>query len=396
MKILILSANTGEGHNSCGKALMQAMRERGMEVEMKDTLSISKPNSKSHNSQIVSKAYVKSTRGFNIFSKVYALAQWVSRHLNKHRHSPIYWANKLYWRRLWHYIEDNHFDAVVSVHLFSAEKLTAVKREGKLNVPTYFVMTDYTLHAFLNDTELDYYIIPHKDLIPLYVSEGFRKESLMPFGIPVDVARFATRMDRLEARRQVAGTFGFAMTEKDESPEESKWYLMMSGSMGFGNMSVLLKEFLAHMRPDSRVICVCGRNRNNLKVIQRDFGDNPRVCPVGFTDRIALLMDACDVVLTKPGGITTTEAFVKNIPLVHTAPIPGIESENAAFCHERNMSFYSPDLKEQAAAAIRLANDPQYREAMLASQRANSRRYACEQIISLIEQNQTARHPANK
>ena len=383
MKILILSANTGEGHNSSGHALLKALQAQGIEAEMKDTLSISKPHSA--NSQAVSKAYVNSTKGFNWFSKIYALAQWVSSHLNRHKHSPIYWVNKAYWRRLWHYIDDGHFDAVIAVHLFAAEKLTALKREGKLHVPTFFVMTDYTLHAFLNDTELDYYIIPHKDLIPLYVREGFREESLVPLGIPVDEEKFTSRQPMADARKEVAEALGFTLTAQDSPESNSRWYLVMSGSMGFGNMSVLLKEFTRHMRPNSRVISVCGRNEENLRRIQKDFADDPRICPVGYTDKIALLMDACDVVMSKPGGITTTETFIKNIPLVHTAPIPGIESENAEFCHARNMSFYSEKLEEQADAAIRLANDMEYREAMRESQRRNTRPDTCRQIIKLVK-----------
>ncbi len=385
MKILILSANTGEGHNSCGKALLNAMVAHGIEAEMKDILSISKPNGTSNNSRAVSKAYVGSTRGFNIFSKIYSLAMWVSRHLNGHRHSPIYWVNKLYWRRLWHFIEDGGYDAVVSVHLFSAEKLTALKREGKLHIPSVFVMTDYTIHPFLNDTELDCYVLPHKDLFPLWIGDGFKQEQLQALGIPVDEDLFRHRIEKDEARRQVAEALGFEMQEQDSTAKKSRWYLVMSGSMGFGNMSFLLKEFREHIRPNSRVICVCGRNEHNLNVIKHQFADDYRICPVGYTDKIALMMDACDVVMTKPGGISTTESIVKNIPLVHTAPIPGIEDENAKFCHERNMSFYSEKTEEQAAAAIRLANDTEYREKMMKAQRENYHPDACERIIELVE-----------
>ncbi len=386
MKILILSANTGEGHNSSGKALLNAMKSRGIEAEMKDTLSISKPNGTSDNSQAVSKAYVKSTKGFNIFSKIYSLAMWVSRHLNRHHHSPIYWVNKLYWRRLWHYIEDGGYDAVISVHLFSAEKLTALKREGKLKIPSVFVMTDYTIHPFLNDTELDYYVLPHKDLFPLWISDGFKQEQLLDFGIPVDEEQFTHRIDKDEARKRVAELLGFELLEKDSTENNSRWYLVMSGSMGFGKMSVLLKEFREHIRPNSRVICVCGRNEHNMNVIKREFADDYRICPVGYTDKIALMMDACDVVMTKPGGISTTESMVKNIPVVHTNPIPGIEDENAKFCHAHNMSFYSEITKEQAAAAIRLANDAEYRNEMLKGQRDNIHLDACERIIELVQQ----------
>jgi len=375
MKILILSASTGEGHNSSGKAILNAMLQRGIDAEMKDVLEIANPRA----SKKVSKTYVKSTEGHNLFSKVYALAVWVSEHLNQGRRSPVYLFNKIYWRRLYRYLEQGGYDAVVSVHLFAAESLTAVKREGKLRIPTFFVMTDYTLHAFLNDTDLDYYIIPHEDLIPVYTRQGFKFDHIFPIGIPVDVDKFTTRQPKPEARKQVAEQLGFKL-----KANEGNWYLVMSGSMGFGNMSQLMREFISRIGKNDRVICVCGRNERNLHTVQRDFAKESRVVPVGYTDKVSLLMDACDVVLSKPGGITTTETIIKNIPLVHTAPIPGIESENAEFCHERNMSFYAAKSVEQVEAAIRLATDTEAREAMLESQRRNSEPKTCQFIIDLV------------
>ena len=375
MKILILSASTGEGHNSSGKAILNAMLQRGIDAEMKDVLEIANPRA----SKKVSKTYVKSTEGHNLFSKIYALAVWVSEHLNQGRRSPVYLFNKIYWRRLYRYLEQGGYDAVVSVHLFAAESLTAVKREGKLRIPTFFVMTDYTLHAFLNDTDLDYYIIPHEDLIPVYTRQGFKFDHIFPIGIPVDVDKFTTRQPKPEARKQVAEQLGFKL-----KANEGNWYLVMSGSMGFGNMSQLMCEFISRIGKNDRVICVCGRNERNLHTVQRDFAKEGRVVPVGYTDKVSLLMDACDVVLSKPGGITTTETIIKNIPLVHTAPIPGIESENAEFCHERNMSFYAAKPVEQVEAAIRLATDTEARDAMLESQRRNSEPKTCQFIIDLV------------
>jgi len=375
MKVLILSASTGEGHNSSGKAILEAMLQQGIDAEMKDLIAIVSEKA----SRRVSKTYVKSTEGHNVFSKIYAFAQWVSANLNQGRRSPIYLLNSIYWRKIYRFIEAGHYDAVISVHLFAAEVLTAVKRRGKLRIPAFFVMTDYTLHAFLNDTDLDYYIIPHEDLIPLYVSQGFKFDHIFPIGIPVDTEKFTNRQPKPEARQQVAEQLGFKL-----KANEGNWYLVMSGSMGFGNMSGLMREFIKRIGKNDRVICVCGRNERNLRTVQRDFAKEGRVVPVGYTDKVSLLMDACDVVLSKPGGITTTETIIKNIPLIHTAPIPGIESENAEFCHERNMSFHSNKPVEQVEAAIRLATDKEVREAMLESQRRNSEPQTCKFIIDLV------------
>lgn len=385
MKILILSANTGEGHNSSARAILTAMQQQGIEAEMQDLIGIVSPKA----SKRVSKTYVKSTEGHNMFSKIYAFAEWVSEHINQGKRSPIYLLNSIYWRKIYNYIEAGNYDAVISCHLFAAEVLTAVKRHGKLRVPTFFVMTDYTLHAFLNDTDLDYYIIPHEDLIPLYVRQGFKFDHIFPIGIPVDVEKFNHREPQDEARKKIAEILGIKLRQKEEH-----WYLVMSGSMGFGNMSGLMREFIKRIGKNDRVLCVCGRNERNLRTVQRDFRQESRVVPIGYTDQVSLLMDACDVVLSKPGGITTTETIIKNIPLIHTAPIPGIESENAEFCHQRNMSFHSNKPVEQVDAAIRLATDPQAREAMLESQRRNSEPQTCRFIIDLVKH--TLEDRANK
>lgn len=93
--------------------------------------------------------------------------------------------------------------------------------------------------------------------------------------------------------------------------------------MGHGDMEKLVKEMLDHSHVDDRVICVCGRNKNAYRTISKRFAQERRVVSIAYTKEISLLMDAIDVLLTKPGGISSTEACIKNIPIVHTDPIPG-------------------------------------------------------------------------
>ena len=105
---------------------------------------------------------------------------------------------------------------------------------------------------------------------------------------------------------------------------------------------------------------------------------------MGYTDKISLLMDCCDVLFSKPGGITSTEAIIKNIPLIHTAPIPGLEDKNALFFHSRNMSYYTKDVHDQVDTAIALCNNPELREKMLKAQRMNANHNTCDIIVNLI------------
>lgn len=379
MKILILSCNTGEGHNSCAKALKKAMDRRGIACEIQDTLALISDTL----SQRVSNAYVYSTRG-SLFEMVYKLGGFVSNNTDS-RQSLIYSANKLYAERLHHFITDNGFDVVVCVHLFPAEALTALKRNTQLQIPTYFVMTDYTCIPFLPETDLDYYIIPHEHLIEEFAERGIPREKIIPIGIPVDEQLFTTRQPRHRARYMLAQQMGWGI-----ATATGHWYLLMSGSMGFGNLGELVEQLLRAIRPEDRVICVCGRNEEMHHSLQEVFADNQQLWVLGFTDQVSLLMDASNLIFTKPGGITSTEAIVKHIPLIHTTPIPGLEDRNAHFFHQHGLSYHTNDVAQQVAVAMRLCQDQAYRQHMLRYQREHANTRSSDDFIDLILSNYEA------
>lgn len=411
MKILILSCNTGEGHNSSAKAIKLAMDARGgIESEVKDTLSLVSADV----SKNVSDIYIYSTRN-SLFEKAYKIGRRVSDFDSSFK-SPIYMANKLYAKQLYDYVISGGYDAVVCTHLFPAEALTALKRNADLKVPVLFVMTDYTCIPFLPETELDAYVIPHQDLIEEFVEKGLPREKLLPFGIPVDERRFLDRTDRRQARLELLSgllanrpeTPTDSATEAGSAPAveptaasgtanpdtsapavepdiEGRWMLIMGGSMGFGNMGGLISCILEKCSERDRVICVCGRNEEQRSSLASRFADCPQFRAIGYTDQIPLLMDACDVLFSKPGGITSTEAAIRNIPLVHTAPIPGVEDRNALFFHYHNMSYSSKDPQQQALVAFRLCDDKQYRQRMTDAQARNSNTHCCEDIIDYLE-----------
>jgi processive 1,2-diacylglycerol beta-glucosyltransferase len=103
-------------------------------------------------------------------------------------------------------------------------------------------------------------------------------------------------------------------------------------------------------------------------------------------------MDASDVIFTKPGGITSTEAIVKNIPIIHTAPIPGLENYNARFFHNHGLSYHTNDTNQQVAIAMRLCEDKAFRNRMLQQQRLNSNPHTSDDVIDLILTKQEIAH----
>lgn len=128
----------------------------------------------------------------------------------------------------------------------------------------------------------------------------------------------------------------------------------MSGSMGFGKVNLLVAELIRKLEADEYVVVICGNNRRLRQILQTTFGKNPQVRILGFTDHVPAYMDASDVIFSKPGGLTSTEAAVRQIALVHTSPIPGCETKNLAFFTSHGMSVTARTVHGQVTLGRRL------------------------------------------
>lgn len=366
MRILILSCNTGEGHNAAGRAIQEQARLMGHDARMMDMMLLKGKAT----SRIVGGAYVGLVKHA---PRLFAAAYWAGGKITSaKRKSPVYWANRGMGRRLAAYLQEHPADVLVTPHLYPAEAFTYMRRHGLLRLKTVAVATDYTCIPFWEETDCDYYVIPHGDLKEEFEKHGVPGQKLAPLGIPVCPA-FSEKKRKEEARRALG------------LPAEVPIYLVMGGSMGFGRIQLFVSE-LRKATGEERILIICGKNRRLKKILELEFGGDPRVQVLGFTDQVSDYMDACDVVFTKPGGLTSTEAAVKNIPMVHTAPIPGCETKNLAFFVSRGMSAAGSKIGTQIAAGKALLADQSHREEMEAAQRANINRQAAGQIVRLLEE----------
>lgn len=368
-KILILSCNTGQGHNSAGLAVKEECERRGVPVELVDALSFARGRA----SKTISGAYIQlATKAPSVFGGMYRLGGAIS---SPKRKSPVYYANARYQKPLKEYIETNRFTAVVTPHLFPAETLTWLRRHDALSVPCYAVGTDYTCIPFWEETDMTGYFIPHEDLIPEFVKKGVPAQKLFPTGLPVS-GRYWAPSDRQAARRKL------------NLPEGAPVFLVMTGSMGFGDISSFTLDLLLNCPREARVVILTGSNAPLRAKIDRDFAGDSRVSTVPFTREVPLYMDACDVLLSKPGGLTSTEAAVRGVPLVHTRPIPGCETKNALFFSSRGLSLFAEEPKEAARAAARLVADPSSAEEMRAHQYETIPQRAAQAIVDHILANE--------
>ncbi|NLC18363.1 MAG: glycosyl transferase [Clostridiales bacterium] len=370
MKVLILSCDTGEGHNSAAIAICKYLKKAGVECKVLDALSLKSEKA----SKGAALAYLSVIRIPCLFGLIYKAGMLVSSSRFK---SPVYYMNKSYSDKLYEYINDNGFDTVITTHLFPAEALTALKRAKRLSAYTIAVNTDYTCIPFWEETELDYYIIPHRDLIREFVRRGIPKEKLLPFGIPVK-PEFYKRLPRQMARERFCRQYNVSL-------DCSKpWYMIMSGSMGYGKIKGLVRAAIRLHRSSVNIIVICGSNHRLQSKLKLVYKNNKNVAICGYCKDVPLIMDASDVLFTKPGGLSSTEAAIKSIPIIHMAPIPGCESKNAEFFKNRFMSYSSKYIRKQLKAAAKICSDDHYRSKIIQAQQENIARDTCDKIYMLL------------
>lgn len=365
MKVLILSCNTGEGHNAAGRALMETLQREGQEVEMLDYMKLSGERT----SRWVGGAYVGIAKYTpRLFHLLYLAGMAISSCRYK---SPVYYANALMGKHLHAYLKEHSYDVIVMPHLYPAETITYMKKRYGLSAKTVAISTDYTCIPFWEETNCDCYILPHEDLVEEYVGRGIPREKLHCLGIPVKEA-FAKQTDRRRAKRKI------------KLPEEKPMFLIMGGSMGFGKMWLFTYELSKQCTSGEQIVVICGTNRKLYRVLQKEFKTNENVHIVGYTNHVSEYMDACDVVYTKPGGLTSTEVIVKNKPLIHTAPIPGCETYNQEFFASRGMSLAASTIQSQISAGKRLLKDKERCESMKRAQQKHRKPRAAYEIYQLM------------
>ena len=316
MRVLILSCSTGGGHNSAGYAVKEQLEEKGHEAVFFDYLTLAGKKV----SDNVSNTYIKVVQKTPfLFGIVYKIGAIVSRLMKK---SPVYYVNGKMAKYLGKYLEENKFDAIVMPHLYPAETITYMKREGYPLPLTIAVATDYTSIPFWGETDCDYYVIPHEEIKEQFIRAHIPEDKLVAFGIPVS-RKFQNKPEKKQARDYL------------RLSQEGKYVLLIGGSMAAGNMRALLKELIDKSSSEIRIIVICGNNKRLFNRLTRKYRKNERVIIEGNTKQMPLYMSACDLMFSKPGGLTSTEAAVANIPLVHTKPIPGCETKNLRFFVKR-------------------------------------------------------------
>lgn len=208
-------------------------------------------------------------------------------------------------------------NALVCTQAVPASVIAAQKRRGKLNLPFIAVITDYAVHSYWLYPEVDLYLVASEDVKRDMIRRGTKPQRIRVTGIPIS-PRFLTAIPKKDARLRL------------HLDPDRLTVLLMGGSQGLGPLS----ETLAALRGDPlgiQCIVVTGLNRPLYRELKHRFGQERRVRILGYSQAIPRFMDAADVIVTKPGGMTSSEAMAKALPMIITSPIPGQEERNARY-----------------------------------------------------------------
>jgi len=308
MKLLILSCNTGGGHNAAAAAICKYFEAHGHCGRVVNTLDFLPKST----AELISRGHDFAYRHIPL---IYGAGY---RYEEKHASVPFYEQTLRGAEGLREYLTDYPADAVICVHVFSAMMMTELRHNWQLRLPTYFVATDYTCSPGVSDLDMDGFFIPHSRLLDEFTAAGIPAEKLYATGIPVDEA-FAREENRCAARDAL------------HLSGEGHVVLLAAGSMGCGPIRTLalrLEHMLGNM---DQLVVVCGKNRMLYRDLSFFFSQNSRVRVVGYTREMPLYMHACDLIVTKAGGLTTAEAVAAGVPLLYLNAVPGCESRNIAF-----------------------------------------------------------------
>ena len=317
MKVLILTATIGQGHNTCASSIQEGFLRKNIPVETLDLYGYISPQLKS----IVEYSYLwgisftsaKSTR----FIGDLTYKSMENSSDKKQAFSMAEKINKLVAMELLAYIKIYNPDVIISTQVNCMHCINYLKKEKLIDSMTLSILTDFTVQSHWRESEyIDYIVTANRNLNYQLVKKKIPVKKVLPIGIPIH-PKFSESTDKIIART-LLGIDPIKPT-----------LLISGGSMGYGNLNTVIEK-LDKLPVDFQFIIVCGKNKKlynqitnmNLKKQKKIFA---------FTDEMNLIMDASDVIITKPGGISVSESLAKGLAIVLTNPIPGMEDHNCDF-----------------------------------------------------------------
>ena len=351
-KILILTVTAGNGHNACARGMKNKLEKLSGEVEVK-IVDLLKCYSSKRDFWITDRGYSsavsKLPKLYNAFYYHYCKAKPSKRYSCPSQNTVLSTLNGLLQEIL-----SFQPDVVYCTHFYGAIALTDLKLAYDLPCKTVATNLDYVNSPFWEaGIGVDYFVIPNEDFTEEFLSEGYRREQLLPFGIPVN-ERTLERIDKAEARKALG---------LDE--DLFTLMVMFGGGQWSGGFKIFKSLIKSLKGRKAQVVMINGRDGKSFRRVQKmKFESGIKVFNVGFTENVPLYLSAADIILNKFGGTSVAEMLNKSIPMLITENLPAQEECNLNYMKEKGVALSFKNQKELKANLIRLMDNPELLEEM--------------------------------
>ena len=323
-KILVLSAAVGAGHLRAAQAVELALRQLapGAEVRNVDVLTLTNAAFR----KVYGEAYLDLVnKAPHVLGFFYDLLDRPRRPGSKRDRLRLA-AQKMNLAKLCDLLECQRWDVVVNTHFLPPEIIRDLKRKGKLSLPQITVVTDFDAHGLWVNDPLDQYCAATREAGAYLEALGVPGDHVTVTGIPIHPV-FAKPRDRGECLKN-HGLTG-----------DRPVVLQLAGGFGVGPIEKLFRAILSIEQP-LEVVVVAGRNEKvKQQLVDIEVPVRHRAKVMGFTDKIDELMAAADVVVSKPGGLTSSEVLARGAAMAIVNPIPGQESRNSDYLLEHGAAI---------------------------------------------------------
>lgn len=344
MKILIFYASYGGGHLNAAKSIQNCIIEnyKDVDVELIDCM------------KYVNKTIEKfTTAAYREMAKKMPWA-W-GRIYSDSQKGPLAHissrSNKIMAIKLLKLLREKQADLIISTHPFGSQMCSYLKRKGKIKSKIATIMTDFAPHDqwLVGHDFTDYFFVAHNKMKDYLINKGICENKIFATGIPIS-DRFLKHYDRKE------------ILKKYELSEDKKTILFFGGGefgLGKTRTAQIFEDFVKE-NANIQIVAIAGRNikmKERFQEIVNENGKQNSVKILEYTNEVPELMSIANLVVTKPGGLTTSESLASHLPMIVINPIPGQEEENAEFLESKGIAIWIKKSDDSKTVIHNFLND---------------------------------------
>lgn len=258
---------------------------------------------------------------------------------------------------------------IFCTHPFPTEAVSHLSAKWRSSFKSAALITDYSVHQMWVCHNIDMYFVAHSAMVKALAAYGI--DRAVDSGIPVN-KKFCASFDKSELRKKLGLS------------ENMPVLLVMGGGLGLGGMDYALDQ-LEKVAIKMQVLVVGGRNQELVEKVKcRSEQSHHRLVAFGYVDNVQELMMAADLLVSKPGGITLTEAMTVGLPMLLHQPIPGPESDNARYMSDHGIARWLRTDEQMSEAVQELLSSPDVLRKMKDASKRHVRLNAADKIAEIM------------